>query len=262
VQRESIGRPDGSNEPYYAGVEDTFATPQGWSVVRSWRVFQSVSDESTVFWSFVSDFNGDPASAVSELRRQHIAPWNGRYRGVYLEIEDSAQAIVQVGTILIITEASMAPFPYPELLDDAPALIDLAAEMTDISIDVIEETVTNASAALQATSTALISLGDVRLGQQQFQFQCVSCHQASGSGRGPALLGPNSPVNDITDQELFNLVRTGEGHEGQEPVSIARISDHQLASIIAYIRDELTSSQGMRCAWQIYGTVTLTQGRR
>ena len=61
------------------------------------------------------------------------------------------------------------------------------------------------------------------------------------SGRGPALIGPDSPVVDMTDQQVFDLVRTGEGHTGQQPVSTVRLSDKQLASIIAYIRDEMAS---------------------
>jgi mono/diheme cytochrome c family protein len=86
---------------------------------------------------------------------------------------------------------------------------------------------------------AVLAQGDVRLGQQQFTFQCGQCHRPEGSGRGPALLGADSPVNDMTDQQLFDLVRLGEGHGDQPPVSTARLSDRQLASIVTYIRDQL-----------------------
>ena len=90
-----------------------------------------------------------------------------------------------------------------------------------------------------SATIAVAGAGDVTLGQQQFQFQCAACHQANGSGQGPALIGPDSPVIAMTDEQLFELVREGTGHTGQQPVSTMRISDRQLASIILYIRTQL-----------------------
>lgn len=86
-----------------------------------------------------------------------------------------------------------------------------------------------------------LPVGDVRLGQQQFQFQCLACHQPSGAGQGPALTVPDSPVLALTDQEFTDLIRLGEGHTGQQPISTIRMSDMQLASIIAYIRDQIAN---------------------
>jgi mono/diheme cytochrome c family protein len=88
---------------------------------------------------------------------------------------------------------------------------------------------------------AILQLGDLTLGQQQFQFQCTACHQVSGQGRGPALTGPDSPVADMSDEQLYDLVRNGTGHTGQQPISTVRVSDRQLASIILYIRDQLAN---------------------
>lgn len=87
-----------------------------------------------------------------------------------------------------------------------------------------------------------LPVGDVRLGQQQFQFQCMQCHQPSGAGQGPALTVPDSVAVDLTDQEIFDIVRTGEGHGTQAGVSEVRVSDMQLASIIAYIRDQIANA--------------------
>ncbi len=89
-----------------------------------------------------------------------------------------------------------------------------------------------------------LPVGDVRLGQQQFQFQCMQCHQPSGAGPGGAITGPDSPVVAMTDQEIFDLVRTGEGHGTKAGVSRLLISDNQLASIIAYIRDQIENAEG------------------
>lgn len=89
-----------------------------------------------------------------------------------------------------------------------------------------------------------LPVGDVRLGQQQFQFQCMQCHQPSGAGPGGAITVPDSAVAAMTDQEIFDIVRTGEGHADQDPISTVRISDMQLASIIAYIRDQIATAEG------------------
>ncbi|TXG80509.1 MAG: hypothetical protein E6R14_09150, partial [Thermomicrobiales bacterium] len=46
-----------------------------------------------------------------------------------------------------------------------------------------------AASAIAACATPVQSgmpLGDVLLGQQQFQFQCMRCHQPSGGRQGPA----------------------------------------------------------------------------
>ena len=96
-------------------------------------------------------------------------------------------------------------------------------------------------AAAESGIAAILQLGDITLGQQQFQFQCTACHQASGQGTGPALTGPDSPITDMTDEQLYDLVRNGTGHTGQQPVSTVRVSDRQLASIILYIRDQLAN---------------------
>ena len=88
-----------------------------------------------------------------------------------------------------------------------------------------------------------MQLGDITLGQQQFQFQCTACHQANGQGRGPALTGPDSPIADMTDEQLYDLVRNGTGHTDQQPVSTVRLSDRQLASIILYILDPLVGRE-------------------
>jgi mono/diheme cytochrome c family protein len=122
------------------------------------------------------------------------------------------------------------------------------ATLSDQQIAQATEAANAAASAIAAGASPVaggevgaIPAGDIRLGQQQFSFQCTACHQPNGQGRAPALIGPDSPVADLTDQQLFDLVRTGEGHPDQQPVSTMRISDKQLASIIAYIRDQMAN---------------------
>lgn len=125
--------------------------------------------------------------------------------------------------------------------------IEPTATLSDQQIAQATEAAVAAASVIAAGGSAVpadpnaLPVGDVRLGQQQFQFQCLACHQPSGAGQGPALTVPDSPVIAMTDQELFDLVRDGEGHTGQQPISALRLSDNQLASIIAYIRDQIAN---------------------
>ena len=122
--------------------------------------------------------------------------------------------------------------PTATLSDEQLAQATKAAEAAASAI---------AAGGTPVTTNEIASLpqGDVKLGLQQFQFQCVTCHRADGSGSAPALAGPDSPMANMTDIEVFDLVRNGTGHTGQQPISEVRISDKQLASIILYIREQL-----------------------
>ncbi len=124
--------------------------------------------------------------------------------------------------------------PTATLSDEQIAQATKAAEAAASAI---------AAGATPVTAAAAISIpeGDVKLGLQQFQFQCVTCHRADGSGSAPSLTGPDSPVADMSDVAVFDLVRNGTGHTGQQPISAVRISDKQLASIIMYIRSQIES---------------------
>jgi hypothetical protein len=53
--------------------------------------------------------------------------------------------------------------------------------------------------------------------------------------------GAGNPATKYTDQELQQLVRTGEGHASPPgPLNAVTISDRQLINIIAFIRDQST----------------------
>ena len=80
------------------------------------------------------------------------------------------------------------------------------------------------------------SEGNVTLGRQQLQFQCQQCHRPDGAGAGPALAIADSPVDALTDDQVATLVR--DGHGGADGYTVARLNDDQLASIIAFIRQQ------------------------
>jgi mono/diheme cytochrome c family protein len=84
-------------------------------------------------------------------------------------------------------------------------------------------------------------VGDVQMGQQQFTFQCGQCHRVDGSGQGPALFGADGPVANMSDEELADLIRNGTNHGDVPPFTTARVSDRQLASIVAYLRQQASS---------------------
>lgn len=131
-------------------------------------------------------------------------------------------------------------------INDALGIVPTAT-LSDEQIAQATEAAQSAASAVAAGTPAVASgipAGDIRLGQQQFQFQCMQCHQPSGAGPGGAITLADSPANELTDQELFDLVRTGEGHGTQQAVSEVRMSDMQLASIIAYIRDQIAKADG------------------
>jgi mono/diheme cytochrome c family protein len=86
---------------------------------------------------------------------------------------------------------------------------------------------------------SLAAAGDVVQGKTQFQIRCARCHNPSGSGSAPSLAGPGNPSTALSDQQIFDLVRTGEGHASPPgPLTTVTISDRQLINIIAFIRDQ------------------------
>lgn len=100
-----------------------------------------------------------------------------------------------------------------------------------------------AASAEAAGATAVVaaggfdaSTGDVTLGRQQFTFQCQQCHRADGAGKGPALTGPDNPAVALTDDQIATLVR--DGHGEAPAFASTRLSDKQLAGIIAFIRQQ------------------------
>jgi mono/diheme cytochrome c family protein len=118
--------------------------------------------------------------------------------------------------------------PTPTLSDEqiAMATEQAAAEASAIA----------AGASPVIASGFDASAGDVTLGRQQFTFQCQQCHRADGGGTGPALAGAGNPAVALSDDEIATLVR--EGHATVPGFSVNRLSDRQLAGIIAFIRQQ------------------------
>jgi len=87
-----------------------------------------------------------------------------------------------------------------------------------------------------AGAADLAALGDVEQGRRAFERNCVLCHRADGTGRGPSLAGANSPVVHLTDEQIQDLIRNGTNHQPPGPYQTFTISDQRILDIIAYLR--------------------------
>lgn len=107
-----------------------------------------------------------------------------------------------------------------------------------------DATRTAAQAALQASpvegqTVELAAAGNAASGGTTFRLRCLGCHGVVDTARGPSLTGPANPSVALADQQLFDLVRTGEGHAVPPgPFSTSDITDRQLIDILAYIREQ------------------------
>jgi ubiquinol-cytochrome c reductase cytochrome c subunit len=75
--------------------------------------------------------------------------------------------------------------------------------------------------------------GDVSVGGELFRLQCASCH--AWAGDGGALLNREAPsLHDATVTQIAEAIRTGPGT--MPPFGPAALDDHQLDSLVAYVR--------------------------
>jgi mono/diheme cytochrome c family protein len=123
--------------------------------------------------------------------------------------------------------------PTPTLSDEQIALATSEAQ-AEASAQAAAQEAGSSPAAVAGGFDA--SAGDVTLGRQQFTFQCQQCHRPDGAGTGPALAGADNPAVALSDDEIATLVR--EGHAAAPAFVDTRLSDAQLAGLIAFIRDQ------------------------
>ena len=79
-------------------------------------------------------------------------------------------------------------------------------------------------------------------GAALYQANCAACHGAEleGSSRGPSLLDPMYVSPDFPDAEIADAIRNGvdSGGDFGAMEAIGRLSDEQIALIIAFIREQ------------------------
>lgn len=76
--------------------------------------------------------------------------------------------------------------------------------------------------------------GDASAGKGLFEAACGVCHPKGEKGVGPALTGPDFAKKYPADPPLISLTRKGIG--GMPGFSPQRLSDKEVADIIAYVR--------------------------
>jgi len=89
-------------------------------------------------------------------------------------------------------------------------------------------------------NTNLAALGSVQLGRTNFATQCQRCHTPSGTGAAAALVGATSPSTQLTDVQIYDMLKNGTNHEKAEggPGPLNLLTDDQIYNIIAFIRDQ------------------------
>jgi len=84
----------------------------------------------------------------------------------------------------------------------------------------------------------LASAGNPTLGRTAFLMRCQGCHTPGGQP-APALSGPGNPATKYTDEQLVQLLRTGEGHATPPgPLSVVDVNEKQMIDILAFIRQQ------------------------
>jgi probable HAF family extracellular repeat protein len=84
--------------------------------------------------------------------------------------------------------------------------------------------------------------GNVEQGRVSFQIFCAQCHRPNPRFGAPHLTGPDSPVVDLGDAQIYDLIRNGTNHEPPGPIPSYTLTDLRIADIIAYLRVIATSA--------------------
>jgi mono/diheme cytochrome c family protein len=122
------------------------------------------------------------------------------------------------------------------------SVAEIASSTSEAMVDATNQAIAFAEISSPGSGGSPVSLaaaGDVVQGRTQFTIRCQQCHQPAGTGKGPALTGPNNPAVAMTDEQIQSLIRTGANHSTPPGAyTTIDISDRQLINIIAYIRSQ------------------------
>lgn len=127
--------------------------------------------------------------------------------------------------------------PTPTLSEQQIA-DNTAVAVAEAETEVAVETALAASPVDGGGGANLAAAGDPVAGRIAFQQRCIGCHRVGGAGPGPELAGPGNPATALTDQEIIDLVRTGEGHGETVPFDEVAIREDQLIDVLAFIREQ------------------------
>jgi mono/diheme cytochrome c family protein len=127
--------------------------------------------------------------------------------------------------------------PTPTLSDQQIA-DETAAAVSEEETQVAVTTALAASPVDGGGGVDLAAAGNPVAGRTAFLQRCQSCHRPGGAGPAPELAGPDNPAVALTDQEIVDIVRTGEGHGGTVAFDEVAIREQQLIDVLAFIREQ------------------------
>jgi mono/diheme cytochrome c family protein len=128
--------------------------------------------------------------------------------------------------------------PTPTLSTQQVAEQTAAAQSEQSTREAAQAALASPGAAGSAV-VDLASAGNPNTGRIAFLQRCQSCHRPGGGGAGPDLSGPNNPAVALTDQQIVDLLRTGEGHAAPPgPLSEVDLNEKQMVDILAFIRQQ------------------------
>lgn len=104
-------------------------------------------------------------------------------------------------------------------------------------------TATARAAAQTSGSPAAFAQGDITQGSTFYRINCSQCHRPDGTGRGPALTVPGSPLPTMSVDQLGAFLRGEPAPSGtvhsRPPYTTAELSDKTIIDIYAFLQSEI-----------------------
>jgi len=149
-------------------------------------------------------------------------------------------AMCVVLSVVVVACGRASQEDIDEALGSTPTMTDQQLQV-ETEQALVEEQTREAAQQQMATpgnegSVDIASTGNPTLGRTTFAQRCMGCHKAGG--QGPDLAGATSPINAMTDQEIIDLLRSGEGHTPPGPLTTVDISDSNMPNLLAYLREQ------------------------
>lgn len=137
-------------------------------------------------------------------------------------------ALATVAVLLLVVACGRAT---EEQIEQALGITPTATADPD------EEARATDGVAADVATPADSNAGIAALGRTKFQFNCQTCHSATGSA--PDLLAPGGVGADLDYATLYSILREGEGHSPSPgPYETFVLTDADIANIGAYLREQ------------------------
>lgn len=128
-------------------------------------------------------------------------------------------------------------------------IANLPGEQANKILKFLQESNNPPQETVESTKSGIkITKGNIENGKKLFSNSCTACHGVSGKGDGPAAatmdprpknLRDDGYMKNITDEELFNVIKYGGTSVGKSPFMPtwgSTLSDQDIEDIVLYIR--------------------------